>query len=185
MERSPRRDKGAEKRLRTKLKRTSALLRDAQMTLEKSSTEGGSGAIKSLRNQLEDAEFGKQAATKAKSSIEMELSDVQAQLEQVLLTKQDAERKAMDAARQNHDLQSQLEEANDEILDVMKKYKAAVQQASVDHITVNDLLSQIADSDREKASVGEQLAALQAKVAYLEGSCVEKAEMTRIEAKAR
>ena len=62
----------------------------------------------------------------------MELSDVQAQLEQVLLTKQDAERKAMDAARQNLDFQSQLEEANDEILDVMKKYKASVQQASVD-----------------------------------------------------
>ena len=91
----------------------------------------------------------------------MELADVQAQLERTSLAKQDSERKTMDAARLNHELQSQLDEANEEIVDVMKKYKAAVQQASVDHITVADLLSQIADADRERASTGEQLAALQ------------------------
>ena len=95
----------------------------------------------------------------------------------MLLSKQDAERKTIDCQRLNHDLQSQLDEANDEILDVMKKYKAAVQQASVDHITVNDLLSQIAEADRERAAVNEQLAGLQSKVSYLEDSCVEKAEL--------
>ena len=65
-ERSPQRDKGAEKRLKTKLKRTTALLRDAQMALEKSSSDGaGANSVKSLRNQLEDAEFAKQASVKA------------------------------------------------------------------------------------------------------------------------
>ena len=64
-------------RLKSKLKRTAALLRDAQTAMEKSSSmDGGVGTVKSLRHQLEDVEFAKQAATKAKSSLEMELADV-------------------------------------------------------------------------------------------------------------
>merc|ERR550532_238199 len=65
-------------RLKRDLKRTKALLRDAQLMLEKAQNEGSNRVlIRQLKNQLEDAEFARTAALKGKQNAELELADVQ------------------------------------------------------------------------------------------------------------
>lgn len=59
--------------------------------------------------------------------------------------------------REKTDIQSQLEENEEDMVDIMKKYKAVVQQQTVDQITMNDQLLQIeeltADRDKLRAEV--------------------------------
>merc|ERR1712130_248079 len=58
-------------KLKKDLKRTKALLKDAQMMIEKSQNEGTSKVImRQLKNQLEDAEFARTAAVKARQNAE-------------------------------------------------------------------------------------------------------------------
>jgi len=52
--------------------------------------------------------------------------------------------------REKTEVQSQLEENEEDMADVMKKYKALVQQQTVDHITLNDQLRQIEELTTER-----------------------------------
>ena len=45
--------------------------------------------MRQLRNQLEDAEFARTAAMKARQNAELELADVQQQLEDVIRSKEE------------------------------------------------------------------------------------------------
>ena len=87
-----------------------------------------------LSLQLEDAEFAKTAAVKAKQNLELELSDVQTQLDDIMRSKSDVEDRLMRLSREKTDLSSQLEENEEELQEVMKKYKASVSQLSVDQV---------------------------------------------------
>ena len=92
-------------KLRRDLKRTKALLKDAQMYMEKNQSDGTNKVIvRQLKNQvflctqrwiscywshwswlqLEDAEFARSAAIKGKQNSELELADVQIQLDDVM-----------------------------------------------------------------------------------------------------
>lgn len=77
-----------EKRLKRELKRTKALLRDAQTVIENQEKKlKDKNQIKALKDKLEDAEYAAQAATKAKKKVEEDLKDVQSQLDSVSKTK--------------------------------------------------------------------------------------------------
>ncbi len=84
--------------------------------------------------QLEDSEFAKTAAIKAKQNLELELSDVQQQLDDVLRSKSDLEDKVLRLSREKADLSGQLDDSEEELQEVMKKYKASVSQLSVDQV---------------------------------------------------
>ena len=93
-------------KLRRDLKRTKALLKDAQMYMEKNQSDGTNKVIvRQLKNQvfiivntllvnghtgpglwlqLEDAEFARSSAIKGKQNSELELADVQIQLDDVM-----------------------------------------------------------------------------------------------------
>jgi hypothetical protein len=58
----------------------------------------------SLILQLEDAEFAKTAAVKVRQNLELELSDVQQQLDDVLRGKADTEDRLMRMSREKADL---------------------------------------------------------------------------------
>ncbi len=60
--------------------------------------------IFSLIIQLEDAEFAKTAAVKVRQNLELELSDVQQQLDDVLRGKADTEDRLMRMSREKADL---------------------------------------------------------------------------------
>mgnify|MGYP000290691939 CR=1 FL=1 len=160
------RDKDAEKRLRKDLRKTKALLKDAEVVLQKQRTgEGSKTQVRQLRNQLEDLEYSSSAAVKAKKTMELELADLQQQLDELLKSKQEVENKSMTLLREKSEIQSQLEENEEDMADILKKYKAVVQQQTVDQITMNDQLQQIEElvSDRDK---------LKSEVRYMDKSVV-------------
>jgi len=102
-------DEGLVAKLKKDLKRTKALLKDAHHVVENSQSEGTNKVImRQLKNQLEDAEFARSGAVKAKQSKELELADVQQQLEDIRKDKRGAEEKSMKLARERADLANQL-----------------------------------------------------------------------------
>ncbi|XP_064613479.1 LOW QUALITY PROTEIN: unconventional myosin-XVIIIa-like [Liolophura sinensis] len=184
--RAPNRDKEHEKRLRRDLRRTKVLLRDAETMLQKQrSGEGTKATIRQLRNQLEDAEFTSAAAVKAKKAMEIEVQELQQQLEDVSRAKQEVENRCIMLLRDKSDLESKMEENEEDTAEIMKKYKAVVQQHSVDSITLSDRLQQIEELASERNMLREQVSELSTKVQLAEDSTVDKHVVTRLETKIR
>jgi len=103
-------------KLKKDLKRTKALLKDAQLMLEKSQNEGTNKVImRQLKNQLEDAEFARTAAAKSKQNAELELADVQVQLEDVSRGKAELDEKNIRVSREKADLATHLQETEEEL----------------------------------------------------------------------
>jgi len=65
--------------------------------------------------QLEDAEFAKTATQKAKQNLELELSDVQSQLDDILRCKSELEDKLLRMSREKADLGTQLDDSEEEL----------------------------------------------------------------------
>ncbi|GIZ03550.1 unconventional myosin-XVIIIa [Caerostris extrusa] len=166
----PPHDPEIERRLRRDLKRTKALLRDAQSMLEHT-REGQSSKtlIRQLKNQLEDSEFAKATAIKARQAIETELQDCQLQLEEVTRAKNEAETKCLQLSREKSAIQTQLEEAEEEMAEVMKKYKAVVAQMSADQKVLAEQNQQIAELESERQMLKEQLNEVSHKFEHLAG----------------
>merc|ERR1712001_726292 len=147
-----------------------ALLKDAQLMVERSRNESSNKVVlRQLKNQLEDAEFAKTAAVKAKQNLELELSDVQTQLDDIMRSKSDVEDRLMRLSREKTDLSSQLEENEEELHEVMKKYKASVSQLSVDQITIQEQSNRVTDLEEEKNQLKSQVSELTVKITSLEG----------------
>merc|ERR1719167_77096 len=110
-------------KLKKDLKRTKALLKDAQLMIEKSRNESSNKVVlRQLKNQLEDTEFARMAAVKAKQNVELEVADLQQQLDDVLKNKSDLEDRMLRTNREKSDLSSQLEDHEEELQEVMRKY---------------------------------------------------------------
>ncbi len=139
--------------------------------------------LRQLKNQLEDAEFARTAALKAKQNAEMELSDVQAQLDEVLRSKADVEDRLIRLGREKADVSGQLEDNEEELQDVIKKYKAAVAQLTVDQITITEQANSISDLEEERNGLKETLAEYAQKIQSLEGENVSTAQHHRLELK--
>ncbi|XP_071648185.1 unconventional myosin-XVIIIb isoform X5 [Temnothorax longispinosus] len=165
LEEQDRADRAAEaetmQRLKRDLKRTKALLRDAQTMLERSKGDStGKAALRQLKNQLEDAECARAVAIKAKQALEQELNETQASLEEAMRHRSEAEERANAANRERSELLSQLEENEEELAEVLKKYRAAVQQVSAEQGQLQEAQVQIAALEAEKSSLKDQLAEL-------------------------
>ena len=173
-------------KLKKDLKRTKALLKDAQLMAERSRGDSSSKVVlRQLKNQLEDAEFARTAAIKAKQNAEMELADVQAQLDDVLRNKGEVEDRLLRVGREKADIAGHLEDNEEELADVMKKYKAAVAQLSVDQITIHEQANNITDLEEERNNLKEQLAEYAQKIQSLDGDNVSSAQHHRLELKIR
>jgi myosin-18 len=103
-------------KLKKDLKRTKALLKDAQLMIERSKSDSSNKVVmRQLKNQLEDAEFARTAALKAKQNLELELSDVQQQLDDVMRSKSDLEDRILRMSREKAELSTQLEDSEEEL----------------------------------------------------------------------
>ena len=103
-------------KLKKDLKRTKALLKDAQLMVERSKSDSSNKVVmRQLKNQLEDAEFAKTAALKAKQNLELELSDVQQQLDDVTRSKSDLEDRILRMSREKAEMSTQLEDSEEEL----------------------------------------------------------------------
>merc|ERR1712176_171572 len=88
-------------------------------------------------------------------------------------------------AREKADLSSQLEENEEEMHDIMRKYKASVAQVTTDQITIQDQASSIQMLEDDKAKLKEQLAELLQKVDCMDVDTVSSLTMKRLEMKIR
>merc|ERR1719445_1503305 len=173
-------------KLKRDLKRTKALLRDAQLMIEKAQNEGTNKVlVRQLKNQLEDAEFARTAAMKARQNAELELADTVVQLEDVSRAKSDLEEKHLRQGREKADLASQLQESEEELQDVMRKYKASVAAVSTDQITIQDQAGSIQELEEERNKLREQLAELSQRVESLDHDNVSSLAAKRLEMKIR
>ena len=72
------------RKLRKDLRKSKALLKDAQLLLDRQGSDGVNKLVlRQLKNQLEDSEFARTAALKARQNCELELQETQTQLEDV------------------------------------------------------------------------------------------------------
>ena len=132
---------------------------------------------------MEDAEFSKTAAFKAKQNLELELGDVQQQLEDIMRSKSDLEDRLMRVSREKTDMSSQIEDNEEELHDVMKKYKASVSQLSVDQITIQEQSNRVTDLEEEKNQLKSQVSELTVKITSLEGENLANPAQSRLELK--
>uniref|UniRef100_A0A8D0GD31 Unconventional myosin-XVIIIa n=1 Tax=Sphenodon punctatus TaxID=8508 RepID=A0A8D0GD31_SPHPU len=180
------RDFETEKRLRKDLKRTKALLADAQVMLDHLKNNAPSKReITQLKNQLEESEFTCAAAVKARKSMEVEIEDLHLQIDDISKAKGALEEQLSRLQREKNEVQSRLEEDQEDMNELMKKHKAAVAQASRDLAQMTDLQSQLEDANKEKQEVQEKLQGLQSQLEFLEQSMVDKSLVSRQEAKIR
>ncbi|KAK7082070.1 Myosin tail [Halocaridina rubra] len=171
-------------KLKKELKKTKALLRDTQTMLEKAQSEGSHKLIlRQLKTQLEDAEFAKTAAIKARQCAEADLGEINGQLDETLRSKKDAEDKCARVTKEKAEIQTQLEESEEEVAEVMKKYKAVVSQLSVDQITLSEQSQQIAELEHSKQVLQERMMELSSKVEVLEGETANIHTQRRLEMK--
>ncbi|XP_049432693.1 unconventional myosin-XVIIIa isoform X5 [Epinephelus fuscoguttatus] len=175
-----------EKRLRKDLKRTKALLADAQIMLDHIKNNAPSKReIAQLKNQLEESEFTCAAAVKARKSMEVEIEDLHVQMEDISKTKQALEEQLSRLQREKNDLQSRMEEDQEDLNELMKKHKAAVAQSAQNLAQISDLQAQLEEALKEKQDVQEKMQALQSQLEFQEQSMVEKSLVSRQEAKIR
>ncbi|XP_077708073.1 unconventional myosin-XVIIIa isoform X9 [Canis aureus] len=180
------RDLESEKRLRKDLKRTKALLADAQIMLDHLKNNAPSKReIAQLKNQLEESEFTCAAAVKARKAMEVEMEDLHLQIDDIAKAKTALEEQLSRLQREKNEIQSRLEEDQEDMNELMKKHKAAVAQASRDLAQMNDLQAQLEEANKEKQELQEKLQALQSQVEFLEQSMVDKSLVSRQEAKIR
>ncbi|XP_046719567.1 unconventional myosin-XVIIIa isoform X10 [Silurus meridionalis] len=180
------RDVETEKRLRKDLKRTKALLADAQIMLDHLKNNAPSKReIAQLKNQLEESEFTCAAAVKARKAMEVEIEDLHVQMDDISKAKQTLEEQLSRVQREKNDLQSRMEEDQEDMNELMKKHKAAVAQSSQSLAQVSELQSQLEEAMKEKQEVQEKLTALQSQLEFQEQSMVEKSLVSRQEAKIR
>ncbi|XP_078230065.1 unconventional myosin-XVIIIa isoform X10 [Callithrix jacchus] len=181
-----RRDFESEKRLRKDLKRTKALLADAQLMLDHLKNSAPSKReITQLKNQLEESEFTCAAAVKARKAMEVEIEDLHLQIDDIAKAKTALEEQLSRLQREKNEIQNRLEEDQEDMNELMKKHKAAVAQASRDLAQINDLQAQLEEANKEKQELQEKLQALQSQVEFLEQSMVDKSLVSRQEAKIR
>lgn len=175
-----------EKRLKKDLKRTKALLADAQIMLDHIKNNAPSKReIAQLKNQLEESEFTCAAAVKARKSMEVEIEDLHVQMEEMSKAKQMLEEQFSRIQREKNDLQSRMEEDQEDMNELMKKHKSAVGQLAQNLAQINDLQSQLEEALKEKQEVQEKMQVLQSQLDFQEQSMVEKSLANRQEAKIR
>ncbi|XP_066455668.1 unconventional myosin-XVIIIa isoform X2 [Eleutherodactylus coqui] len=180
------RDFETEKRLRKDLKRTKALLADAQIMLDHLKNNAPSKReIAQLRSQLEESEFTCAAAVKSRKSMEVEMEDLHLQIDDLSKAKTALEEQVSRVQREKNELQSRMEEDQEDMNELMKKHKAAVAQSSRDLAQINDLQTQLEEASKERQEIQEKLQGLQSQLEFLEQSMVDKSVVSRQEAKIR
>ena len=161
------------KKLKKDLKRSKALLKDAQLMLEKQNQDGMNKIIlRQLKTQLEDAEFARTAALKARGNIELELVETNSMLEDTTRAKTDLEERLVKVSRERADLSQQVRENDEEMMELMKKYKASVSACSIDQITIQDQALSIQQLETERNRAQELLAEMEVKLDHFKGEQV-------------
>lgn len=91
----------------------------------------------------------------------------------------------MRVSREKTDMSSQIEDNEEELHEVMKKYKASVSQLSVDQITIQEQSNRVTDLEEEKNQLKSQVSELTVKITSLEGENLANPAQSRLELKVK
>ncbi|CAG9533454.1 unnamed protein product [Cercopithifilaria johnstoni] len=168
------------------LRKALALLRDTQRVLARERENSlNQSMICQLQEQLMDAEAAKLSALRGRHSLESELSEVRAQLEAALTAKNSAEDRALVLFKEKSSALALVEEQDEQVRNLLKKYKAAVQQSAVDSIKIADQFEQMADMEKDKEKLREQLNDVSSALEYHQQHSVEKHKLLLAEQRIR
>ena len=117
--------------------------------------------------------------------IYMNKNDIFTQLDDVMRTKHEVDEKNLRLTREKADLQSSLNENEEELQEVMRRYKACVAAVSTDQITIQDQSLTIQTLECERNKLREQYAELCQRLDHLEGENVSTVQHKRLELKIR
>ena len=148
--------------LKLELKQSKALLRDAQMnnTLD----AGSEKIIKQLKSQLEEAELEKSALLRKKKNIEMDILDLQDNIADLRVEKKEIEVKYENSLRENHLLNHQLKDNEEELENILSKYKSSISTLTDHQSSLQNQAVIIAELENENINLFDKIEALQKKI---------------------
>lgn len=179
-------DRSMERRLKKELKKLRILYKDAKTALENQAARSGdSSELKALRNQLEDAEFAKHMAIKAKAQIETDLEELTAQNENLSNARETIEEKCLILSRENAEHLTRLDEIEDEVEDMIRKNKQLISQVSEAQGAVSDAREKYRSIEDEKDVLSQKVDMLTQKLESQQKNMIERTEFERLEFRLR
>uniref|UniRef100_A0A3Q0RQE1 Myosin motor domain-containing protein n=1 Tax=Amphilophus citrinellus TaxID=61819 RepID=A0A3Q0RQE1_AMPCI len=185
------RDFDIEKKLRRDLKRTHALLADAQLllaTMESSGQSlpnGSKEQIERLHFQLEESEARRLEAESIQATLSQELENTQVELENICKQKSVVDEQLALLQHEKVDLLKRLEEDQEDLNELMKKHKALIAQSSSDISQIRELQAELEEAKKQKHSLQEELQQSVSRVQFLESSTVGRSIVSKQEARVR
>uniref|UniRef100_A0A8C2BHU1 Myosin motor domain-containing protein n=1 Tax=Cyprinus carpio TaxID=7962 RepID=A0A8C2BHU1_CYPCA len=156
------RDFDVEKRLRRDLKRTHALLSDAQLllsTVEQPGQGHDPGAKEQLERlccQLEDSEARRMESESTQKSLAAELENAQIELESICKQKSLGDEQLAQLRHERTDLMKRLEEDQEDLNELMKKHKALIAQSSSDISQIRELQAEMEELKKQRQNLQEE-----------------------------
>ncbi|XP_068767615.1 unconventional myosin-XVIIIb [Struthio camelus] len=180
------RDFDVEKRLRRDLRRTHALLADVQLLLAAAAEPGASAGKEELeraRRQREESEAKCAEAQASQKTMALELENLHTELETLSRNKNLVEEQLYQLQHERADLLRRIDEDQEDLNELMEKHKALIAQSATDIAQIQELQTQVEEAKKEKQSLQEKLQAAEARLAQLGRSTVERAVVSRQEAR--
>ncbi|XP_067339392.1 unconventional myosin-XVIIIb-like isoform X1 [Channa argus] len=183
------RDFDVEKKLRRDLKRTHALLADAQLLLATVNSSGqnlpngGKDQIERLHCQLEESEARRLEAERTQATLSQELENTQIELENICKQKSVVDEQLALLQHEKVDLLKRLEEDQEDLNELMKKHKALIAQSSSDISQIRELQAELEEVKKQRHSLQEELQQCASRVQFLEASTVGRSIVSKQEAR--
>ncbi|XP_041815696.1 unconventional myosin-XVIIIb-like isoform X2 [Chelmon rostratus] len=183
------RDFDVEKKLRRDLKRTHALLADAQLLLSTVDNQGqnlpnGSREqIERLHCQLEESEARRLEAESTQTTLSQELENTQIELENICKLKSMVDEQLALLQHEKVDLLKRLEEDQEDLNELMKKHKALIAQSSSDICQIRELQAELEEVNKQRRLLQEELQQCASRVQFLESSTVGRSIVSKQEAR--
>ena len=152
--------------LKLELKQSQALVREAQSG--RAVTEATERLIKQLKSQLEEAELEKYASLRKKKTLEMDILDLEEKIHDLDIEKKSIESKYEDAVRENGLLNSQLKDNEDELENILAKYKSSIATLTDHQSSLQNQAIIIAELENENINLVEKMESLQKKLCQSE-----------------
>ncbi|XP_061732171.1 LOW QUALITY PROTEIN: unconventional myosin-XVIIIb-like [Nerophis ophidion] len=183
------RDFDVEKKLRRDLKRTHALLADAQLLLATLQSDGRGPAdadkdqLERLHWQLEDSETQRREAESALTTLTQQLEDTQMEVDNMCKQKSLLDEQLSLLQHEKVDLLKRLEEDQEDLEELMRKHKALIQQSSNDICRIKELEAELEEVKKERHALREELQQQASRLQFLESSTVGRSIVSKQEAR--
>ena len=161
-------------KLKTDLRRRGILLKDAQNLVSKLQQENcKKGMINQMKDQIEDLESSNLSLTRVKKTLENDIEEMRIALDDMTKSKGRVEEKCQMIMKENASITNQLEDTEEELQEMLKKYKTSVTTISSDQVLIQEQSFSIIELDHENGRLKEKNSDLLYRIEQLENDTVE------------